>query len=143
MYFAKAFGSLFLIFVESGLAVPPLNTMDYISRQIFKTSQLCQKQAPCVQSKGCGCFGTWCQLGKSLPAVCFCKLCYCGSKESVCLWMFLGAWEWEHLQEALEEKLKNSLAVAQLMERIRSLIGRDRVSSLMFEKKKILSHNLV
>lgn len=42
---------------------------------------------------------------------------------------FAGAWEWEHLQEALEEKLKNSLAVAQLMERIRSLIGRDRVKS--------------
>lgn len=40
---------------------------------------------------------------------------------------FVGAWEWEHLQEALEEKLKNSLAVAQLMERIRSLIGRERV----------------
>ncbi|TWW61726.1 Rho-related BTB domain-containing protein 3 [Takifugu flavidus] len=36
------------------------------------------------------------------------------------------AWEWEHLQEALEEKLKNSLAVAQLMERIRSLIGKER-----------------
>lgn len=40
---------------------------------------------------------------------------------------FAGAWEWEHLQEALEEKLKNSLAVAQLMERIRSLIGKERV----------------
>lgn len=44
---------------------------------------------------------------------------------------FVGAWEWEHLQEALEEKLKNSLAVAQLMDRIRSLIGRDRVRSLV------------
>ncbi|XP_028261296.1 rho-related BTB domain-containing protein 3 isoform X1 [Parambassis ranga] len=49
----------------------------------------------------------------------------------MCLWetlMFIyrGAWEWEHFQEALEEKLKNSLAVAQLMERIRSLIGRER-----------------
>lgn len=44
----------------------------------------------------------------------------------------VGAWEWDHLQEALEEKLKNSIAVAQLMERIRSLIGRDRVKSLMF-----------
>lgn len=44
----------------------------------------------------------------------------------------VGAWEWDHLQEALEEKLKNSIAVAQLMERIRSLIGRDRVKSLPF-----------
>lgn len=52
-------------------------------------------------------------------------MCVCGC--------FIGAWEWEHLQEALEEKLKNTLAVAQLMERIRSLIGKDRVSSLMFE----------
>lgn len=43
---------------------------------------------------------------------------------------FAGAWEWEHLQEALEEKLKNSLAVAQLMDCIRSLIGRERVKSL-------------
>lgn len=42
-----------------------------------------------------------------------------------------GAWEWEHLQEALEEKLKNSLAVAQLMDCIRSLIGRERVKSFM------------
>lgn len=46
--------------------------------------------------------------------------------------LFVGAWEWDHLQEALEEKLKNSIAVAQLMERIRSLIGRDRVKSLTF-----------
>uniref|UniRef100_A0A3B4AJV2 BTB domain-containing protein n=1 Tax=Periophthalmus magnuspinnatus TaxID=409849 RepID=A0A3B4AJV2_9GOBI len=38
-----------------------------------------------------------------------------------------GAWEWEHLQEALEEKLKNPLAVAQLLERIRSLLGLDWV----------------
>lgn len=50
--------------------------------------------------------------------------CICGC--------FAGAWEWEHLQEALEEKLKSTLAVAQLMERIRSLIGRDRVKSLIF-----------
>ncbi|XP_072315628.1 rho-related BTB domain-containing protein 3 [Eucyclogobius newberryi] len=49
----------------------------------------------------------------------------------LCLWetlMFIyrGAWEWDHLQEALEEKLKNPLAVVQLLERIRSLLGRDR-----------------
>uniref|UniRef100_A0AAR2LX74 BTB domain-containing protein n=1 Tax=Pygocentrus nattereri TaxID=42514 RepID=A0AAR2LX74_PYGNA len=41
----------------------------------------------------------------------------------LCLWetlMFLyrGAWEWEYLEEAIAEKLKNPLAVAQLMERI-------------------------
>lgn len=48
------------------------------------------------------------------------------------MFFFSGAWEWEHLQEALEEKLKNSLAVAQLMERIRSLLSRDRVSSLKY-----------
>lgn len=48
---------------------------------------------------------------------------------------FAGAWEWEHLQEALEEKLKNTLAVAQLMERIRSLMGRERVKfhTFLFE----------
>lgn len=45
---------------------------------------------------------------------------------------FAGAWEWDHLQEALEEKLKNSLAVAQLMDCIRSLIGRERVKSFFF-----------
>ncbi|XP_021466215.1 rho-related BTB domain-containing protein 3 isoform X1 [Oncorhynchus mykiss] len=49
----------------------------------------------------------------------------------LCLWetlMFLyrGAWEWEHLQEAMGEKLNNSLAVAQLMDRIRSFLGRDK-----------------
>lgn len=52
---------------------------------------------------------------------------------------FAGAWEWEHLQEALEEKLKSTLAVAQLMERIRSLIGRDRVKSLIFIIASFLS----
>ncbi|XP_030229912.1 rho-related BTB domain-containing protein 3 isoform X2 [Gadus morhua] len=51
----------------------------------------------------------------------------------LCLWetlMFLyrGAWEWDHLQEALVEKLKNTLAVAQLMERIRSFVGMDKAS---------------
>ncbi|CAG5983353.1 unnamed protein product [Menidia menidia] len=56
----------------------------------------------------------------------------------MCLWetlMFIyrGAWEWEHLQEALEEKLKNSIAVAQLMERIRSLIGRERETKQHFK----------
>lgn len=50
-------------------------------------------------------------------------MCVCGC--------FVGAWEWEHFQEALEEKLKNSLAVAQLMERIRSLIGRERVRAVI------------
>lgn len=53
------------------------------------------------------------------------------------VFLFSGAWEWEHLQEALEEKLKNSLAVAQLMERIRSLLSRDRVSSA---KHRITAH---
>lgn len=48
--------------------------------------------------------------------------------KNVCV-CFAGAWEWEHLQEALEEKLKNSLAVSQLMDCIRSLIGRERVKS--------------
>nr|XP_029539402.1 rho-related BTB domain-containing protein 3-like isoform X1 [Oncorhynchus nerka]XP_029539411.1 rho-related BTB domain-containing protein 3-like isoform X1 [Oncorhynchus nerka] len=38
----------------------------------------------------------------------------------------LWAWEWEHLQEAMGEKLNNSLAVAQLMDRIRSFLGRDK-----------------
>uniref|UniRef100_A0A671QNI1 Rho-related BTB domain-containing protein 3-like n=1 Tax=Sinocyclocheilus anshuiensis TaxID=1608454 RepID=A0A671QNI1_9TELE len=41
----------------------------------------------------------------------------------LCLWetlMFLyrGAWEWEYLEEAIAEKLKNPLAVAQLIDRI-------------------------
>ncbi|XP_064823852.1 rho-related BTB domain-containing protein 3-like isoform X3 [Oncorhynchus masou masou] len=46
----------------------------------------------------------------------------------VCLWFWCdpGAWEWEHLQEAMGEKLNNSLAVAQLMDRIRSFLGRDK-----------------
>lgn len=34
MCFAKAFGSLFQTLVESGLSVPPVTTMDYISNQI-------------------------------------------------------------------------------------------------------------
>ena len=48
----------------------------------------------------------------------------------VCLWFWCdpGAWEWEHLQEAMGEKLNNSLAVAQLMDRIRSFLGRDKVT---------------
>lgn len=41
-----------------------------------------------------------------------------------------GAWEWEFLEEALAEKLKNPLAVAQLMERIRSFIGREKVTGV-------------
>ncbi|KAG5272864.1 hypothetical protein AALO_G00170130 [Alosa alosa] len=49
----------------------------------------------------------------------------------VCLWetlMFLyrGAWEWEYLEEAVAEKLKSPLAVAQLMERVRSFVGREK-----------------
>ncbi|XP_067232811.1 rho-related BTB domain-containing protein 3 isoform X1 [Chanodichthys erythropterus] len=49
----------------------------------------------------------------------------------LCLWetlMFLyrGAWEWEYLEEAIAEKLKNPLAVAQLMDRIRSFVGREK-----------------
>ena len=51
-------------------------------------------------------------------------MCVC-----VCFCCDPGAWEWEHLQEAVAEKLKNSLAVAQLMDRIRSFLGRDKVSS--------------
>uniref|UniRef100_A0A8C1ASM3 Rho related BTB domain containing 3 n=1 Tax=Cyprinus carpio carpio TaxID=630221 RepID=A0A8C1ASM3_CYPCA len=51
----------------------------------------------------------------------------------LCLWetlMFLyrGAWEWEYLEEAIAEKLKNPLAVAQLIDRIRSFVGREKVS---------------
>lgn len=38
-----------------------------------------------------------------------------------------GAWEWEFLEEALAEKLKNPLAVTQLMDRIRSFVGREKV----------------
>ncbi|TRY95109.1 hypothetical protein DNTS_003837 [Danionella cerebrum] len=49
----------------------------------------------------------------------------------LCLWetlMFLyrGAWEWEYLEEAFAEKLKNPMAVAQLMDRIRSFVGREK-----------------
>uniref|UniRef100_A0A8C1BBQ6 Rho related BTB domain containing 3 n=1 Tax=Cyprinus carpio carpio TaxID=630221 RepID=A0A8C1BBQ6_CYPCA len=49
----------------------------------------------------------------------------------LCLWetlMFLyrGAWEWEYLEEAIAEKLKNPLAMAQLMDRIRSFVGREK-----------------
>ncbi|XP_060746310.1 rho-related BTB domain-containing protein 3 isoform X3 [Tachysurus vachellii] len=49
----------------------------------------------------------------------------------ICMWetlMFLyrGAWEWEFLEEALAEKLKNPLAIAQLMDRIRSFVGREK-----------------
>ncbi|KAK7143254.1 hypothetical protein R3I93_014419 [Phoxinus phoxinus] len=49
----------------------------------------------------------------------------------LCLWetlMFLyrGAWEWEYLEEAIAEKLKNPLAVAQLMDRIRSFVGKEK-----------------
>ncbi|XP_056587282.1 rho-related BTB domain-containing protein 3 isoform X1 [Triplophysa dalaica] len=49
----------------------------------------------------------------------------------LCLWetlMFLyrGAWEWEYLEEAFAEKLKNPLAVAQLMDRVRSFVGREK-----------------
>lgn len=82
--------------------------------------------------------GTWvvgaqCQLEKS-----FCNCTIVGPQNRCVCGCFVGAWEWDHLQEALEEKLKNSLAVAQLMERIRSLIGRDRVKSLMFEITSLL-----
>lgn len=41
--------------------------------------------------------------------------------------IFAGAWEWEYLEEAIAEKLKNPLAVAQLMDRIRSFVGREKV----------------
>lgn len=44
------------------------------------------------------------------------------------LFAFAGAWEWEYLEEAIAEKLKNPLAVAQLMDRIRSFVGREKVS---------------
>ncbi|XP_062313510.1 rho-related BTB domain-containing protein 3 isoform X1 [Osmerus eperlanus] len=64
------------------------------------------------------------------PLLCLClwetlmflyRVCVC-----VCFCCDPGAWEWEHLQEAVAEKLKNSLAVAQLMDRIRSFLGRDK-----------------
>ncbi|XP_028829053.1 rho-related BTB domain-containing protein 3 [Denticeps clupeoides] len=49
----------------------------------------------------------------------------------VCLWetlMFLyrGAWEWEYLEEAVEVKLKSPVAVAQLMDRVRSFVSREK-----------------
>ncbi len=44
------------------------------------------------------------------------------------VYFFAGAWELEYLEEAIAEKLKNPLAVAQLMDRIRSFIGREKVS---------------
>lgn len=46
----------------------------------------------------------------------------------VCVCFHTGAWEWEYLEEALTEKLKNPLAVAQLMDRIRSFVGREKVA---------------
>ena len=39
-----------------------------------------------------------------------------------------GAWEWEYLEEAVAEKLKSPLAVAQLMERVRSFLGKEKVA---------------
>lgn len=45
----------------------------------------------------------------------------------MCVCFHTGAWEWEFLEEALAEKLKNPLAVAQLMDRIRSFVGREKV----------------
>lgn len=54
--------------------------------------------------------------------------------KSLCVFVDVsGAWEWDHLQEALEEKLKNTLAAAQLIERIRSLIGKEKVRNSMFK----------
>lgn len=67
----------------------------------------------------------------------------CGSFEApsnLFLRLFEGAWEWEHLQVALDEKLKNSLAVAQLMERIQYLVGRDRVSLCKADIVRVLLH---
>lgn len=51
-----------------------------------------------------------------------------GSVRAGDVYFFAGAWEWEYLEEAIAEKLKNPLAVAQLMDRIRSFIGREKVS---------------
>lgn len=48
----------------------------------------------------------------------------------VCVWFHTGAWEWEFLEEALAEKLKNPLAVAQLLDRIRSFVGREKVTGV-------------
>ncbi|ROL47410.1 Rho-related BTB domain-containing protein 3 [Anabarilius grahami] len=61
----------------------------------------------------------------------------------LCLWetlMFLyrGAWEWEYLEEAIAEKLKNPLAVAQLMDRIRSFVGREKRSSVYLVSGSVL-----
>ncbi|KAA0719851.1 Rho-related BTB domain-containing protein 3 [Triplophysa tibetana] len=58
----------------------------------------------------------------------------------LCLWetlMFLyrGAWEWEYLEEAFAEKLKNPLAVAQLMDRIRSFVGREKEMTWFLNEK--------
>lgn len=48
----------------------------------------------------------------------------------MCVCFLSGAWEWEFLEEALAEKLKNPLAVAQLMDRIRSFVGREKVTGV-------------
>lgn len=48
----------------------------------------------------------------------------------MCVCFHIGAWEWEFLEEALAEKLKNPLAVAQLMDRIRSFVGREKVTGV-------------
>uniref|UniRef100_A0A8C2AYV0 BTB domain-containing protein n=1 Tax=Cyprinus carpio TaxID=7962 RepID=A0A8C2AYV0_CYPCA len=64
----------------------------------------------------------------------------------LCLWetlMFLyrGAWEWEYLEEAIAEKLKNPLAVAQLIDRIRSFVGREKVSVRQTRGALIIQQN--
>ncbi|XP_036385692.1 rho-related BTB domain-containing protein 3 [Megalops cyprinoides] len=51
----------------------------------------------------------------------------------VCLWemlrfLYRGASEWKQLQDAAGEKLKNSLAVAELMDRVRSFLAREKGS---------------
>lgn len=125
MCFTKALKSLLLTFLESGLVVPPITILDYISRQIFRTSQLCQNHVLGVRYVG---------SQSTVPAIkeCLVNCTIVGPQKQCVCGCFVGAWEWEHLQEALEEKLKNSLAVAQLMERIRSIIGRERVKLPLF-----------
>ncbi len=71
--------------------------------------------------------------------------CVHGSVRAGDVYFFAGAWELEYLEEAIAEKLKNPLAVAQLMDRIRSFIGREKVSIWQTGgalKKKVFSNDL-
>lgn len=45
MCFTKAFGSLFLTFIGSGLGAPPITTMNYISRQILEQANFVKNRS--------------------------------------------------------------------------------------------------